>query len=325
MIPMPAGTRIWVACGATDMRKGFDGLAMLAQDVVKQSPYSGHIFVFRGKRSDRIKILWWDGTGLCLYAKRLELTLGVICVLSAGWAGLVVGFLWSTVLVYHATFCINSLAHVRGSTRYVTGDDSHNNWLLALFTMGEGWHNNHHAYQSSVRQGFRWWEIDATYYILRALSLLGVVWDLKMPPDRVLRNEQRLGSRVIARAAEQLAMHFNSARVALVVKSELRERELMASRETPLRVHQCTADVPRDLHLPPVHSREQVLAEAKVRFATSVSLDEIVDRAYGLLLKRSAHALPDFASLNRRPPLPQGSTSVGELYQIRTAPPDPRV
>ena len=72
MIPMPAGTRIWVACGATDMRKGFDGLAMLAQDVVKQSPYSGHIFVFRGKRSDRIKILWWDGTGLCLYAKRLE-------------------------------------------------------------------------------------------------------------------------------------------------------------------------------------------------------------------------------------------------------------
>ena len=72
MIPMPARTRIWVACGATDMRKGFDGLAMLAQDVVKQSPYSGHIFVFRGKRSDRIKILWWDGTGLCLYAKRLE-------------------------------------------------------------------------------------------------------------------------------------------------------------------------------------------------------------------------------------------------------------
>ena len=72
MIPLPAGTRIWVTCGATDMRKGFDGLAMLAQDVVKQSPYSGHIFVFRGKRADRIKILWWDGTGLCLYAKRLE-------------------------------------------------------------------------------------------------------------------------------------------------------------------------------------------------------------------------------------------------------------
>ena len=71
-----------------------------------------------------------------------------------------VGFLWSTVLVYHATFCINSLAHVSGSKRYVTGDDSRNNWLLAIVTLGEGWHNNHHAYQSSVRQGFRWWEID---------------------------------------------------------------------------------------------------------------------------------------------------------------------
>lgn len=72
MIPIPAGTQIWVACGATDMRKGFDGLAMLAQAVVKRDPHSGHLFVFRGKRADRIKILWWDGTGLCLYAKRLE-------------------------------------------------------------------------------------------------------------------------------------------------------------------------------------------------------------------------------------------------------------
>jgi stearoyl-CoA desaturase (Delta-9 desaturase) len=99
----------------------------------------------------------------------------------------------STVLVYHATFCINSLAHVSGSIRYVTGDDSRNNWLLALFTMGEGWHNNHHAFQSSVRQGFRWWEIDATYYILRALSWLGLVWNLKTPPGHVLRNEHRLG------------------------------------------------------------------------------------------------------------------------------------
>lgn len=72
MIPVPAGTQIWVACGTTDMRKGIDSLAMLAQEVVKKSPYCGHLFAFRGKRGDRIKILWWDGTGLCLYAKRLE-------------------------------------------------------------------------------------------------------------------------------------------------------------------------------------------------------------------------------------------------------------
>jgi len=103
-----------------------------------------------------------------------------LCFLLAGWSGLVVGFLWSTVLVYHATFCINSLAHVSGRKRYVTGDDSRNNWLLAVFTMGEGWHNNHHAYQSSVRQGFKWWEIDPTYYLLCAMSWIGLVWDLKM-------------------------------------------------------------------------------------------------------------------------------------------------
>ena len=95
-----------------------------------------------------------------------------LCFLIGGWSGLVVGFVWSTVLLYHATFCINSLAHVHGRKRYVTGDDSRNNWLLAFFTMGEGWHNNHHAYQSSARQGFRWWEIDATFYILKALSFV---------------------------------------------------------------------------------------------------------------------------------------------------------
>jgi Fatty-acid desaturase len=122
----------------------------------------------------------------------------------------VVGFFWSTVLVYHATFCINSLAHVRGRRRYVTGDDSRNNWLLALFTMGEGWHNNHHAYQSSVRQGFRWWEIDATFYLLKALSWTGLVWDLKTPPLAVRLNEYRLGSRVIERAAAQLASSFDT-------------------------------------------------------------------------------------------------------------------
>jgi len=71
MIPVPAGTQIWVSCGTTDMRKGIDGLAMLAQEVVKKSPYCGHLFAFRGKRGDRIKILWWDGSGLCLYANYL--------------------------------------------------------------------------------------------------------------------------------------------------------------------------------------------------------------------------------------------------------------
>ena len=89
----------------------------------------------------------------------------------------------------------------------MTGDDSRNNWLLALITMGEGWHNNHHAYQSCARQGFRWWEIDATYYISRR-CWVGVVWDLKRR-EAVLRNEQKLGSRVIDRAAKDVVASFN--------------------------------------------------------------------------------------------------------------------
>jgi stearoyl-CoA desaturase (delta-9 desaturase) len=92
---------------------------------------------------------------------------------------------WSTVLVYHATGAINSLAHVIGSRRYPTRDQSRNHWALALLTLGEGWHNNHHHYQSSCRQGFYWWEVDLTWLALRALERLGLVWDLREPPATV--------------------------------------------------------------------------------------------------------------------------------------------
>ena len=212
------------------------------------------------------------------------LALAALCFLVAGWSGLVVGFLWSTVLVYHATFCINSLAHVRGSARYVTGDNSRNNWLLALFTMGEGWHNNHHAFQSSVRQGFRWWEIDPTYYLLKALSWVGVVWDLKTPPDRVLRNEQRLGARVINRAAEQLAAHFNSERVALSIAAALQGPELSAQQDLLSRAQTRATDVLMAKHVPHLPSREEILNQARIMFSRTRSLEEIVDRAYGLLI-----------------------------------------
>jgi stearoyl-CoA desaturase (Delta-9 desaturase) len=209
--------------------------------------------------------------------------LAILCFITAGWSGLVVGFFWSTVLVYHATFCINSLAHMSGSTRYVTGDDSRNNWLLAVITMGEGWHNNHHAFQSSVRQGFRWWEIDLTYYLLLALSWLGLVWDLKTPPEHVLRNEQRLGARVINRAAEQLVAHFNSERIAHAIVSALQGPELFALQDA-LRRARRTTEALMNLHLPHMPSREELLREATARFTRTRSLDEIVDRAYELLV-----------------------------------------
>jgi len=100
---------------------------------------------------------------------------------------LVWGFFVSTVICYHATYTINSLAHVFGRRRYETRDDSRNNWWLAILTLGEGWHNNHHYYPNSARQGFTWWEVDVTYYTLKLLSFLGIVWDLKPAPAVVRR------------------------------------------------------------------------------------------------------------------------------------------
>jgi stearoyl-CoA desaturase (delta-9 desaturase) len=98
---------------------------------------------------------------------------------------LVWGFFVSTVACYHGTYTINSLCHSWGSRRYETRDDSRNNALLALITLGEGWHNNHHHYPSAARQGFYWWEIDITYYLLRGLAAIGVVWDLNPVPARI--------------------------------------------------------------------------------------------------------------------------------------------
>jgi stearoyl-CoA desaturase (Delta-9 desaturase) len=104
---------------------------------------------------------------------------GVATWALGGTFGLVWGYFVCQTIFWHGTFTINSLSHVFGSRRFVTRDDSRNNWLLALITFGEGWHNNHHHRPGSVRQGLRWWEIDLSYYILRALAALGLVWDLR--------------------------------------------------------------------------------------------------------------------------------------------------
>src|SRR6185312_1535254 len=89
-------------------------------------------------------------------------------------------------LTYHGTFFINSLAHVMGRRRYVTTDTSRNSFVLAIITLGEGWHNNHHYYMSTANQGFFWWEVDVSYYILRVMNVLGSVSELRTPPKRLL-------------------------------------------------------------------------------------------------------------------------------------------
>ena len=211
--------------------------------------------------------------------------LATLCFLIAGWPGLVVGFFWSTVLVFHGTFCINSLAHVSGTKRYVTGDDSRNNWLLAIFTMGEGWHNNHHACQSSVRQGFRWWEYDPTFYLLKLLSWIGVVWDLKSPPQAVLRNEQRLGSRVVERAARQLAASFNSDGIARTMATALEKASLSALQERLSAAQHQAAEILASAHLPAFADPSgNPRASARAMFARTPSVEDIVDRAYDLVL-----------------------------------------
>ena len=105
--------------------------------------------------------------------------------LVGGWPWLVYGFCLPTMTLAHATFCINTVNHLFGSRRFETLDDSRNNPITAFFAVGEGWHNNHHRYQRAARNGFYWWEVDLTWYTIRAMSFLGLVWDIQPVPDRI--------------------------------------------------------------------------------------------------------------------------------------------
>ena len=103
---------------------------------------------------------------------------------------LIWGFFISSVVLFHGTVTINSFDHMIGTRRYDTPDTSRNNAVLALITLGEGWHNNHHHYAVTARQGFFWWEIDITYYLLKILSWLDIVWDLRQLPENVRDQNQ---------------------------------------------------------------------------------------------------------------------------------------
>ena len=120
--------------------------------------------------------------GLALYGFGEVLAAWAPALHTNGLQLVVWGFCISTIALYHATFTINSMAHRYGRRRYATNDDSRNNVWLALLTFGEGWHNNHHHFPGAARQGFFWWEIDLTYYGLRLLAALGIIWDLKEVP-----------------------------------------------------------------------------------------------------------------------------------------------
>jgi stearoyl-CoA desaturase (delta-9 desaturase) len=181
--------------------------------------------------------------------------------------------------VWHVTFSVNSLSHLVGRQRYITGDQSRNNWVIALLTMGEGWHNNHHAYQASVRQGFRWWEFDPTFYILRALSWLGLVWDLHVPPKAVVRAEHRLGRRVIDKVGCQLAASFPVDLLARQASEALAPAPDCAG----LRARILSAKMQpeafwAEIHPPQVPTLDEVRYYVRARLAETPSLNDIALR-----------------------------------------------
>ncbi len=124
---------------------------------------------------------------------------------TAGFSTLFIGFFLSTVILYHGTFSINSIMHKFGRQRYETGEESKNSPWLALITLGEGWHNNHHYYETASRQGFFWWEFDFTWYILKAMSAVGLIWDMKGVPDHIKYSKNR-------KHAQELRRQYDASR-----------------------------------------------------------------------------------------------------------------
>lgn len=139
---------------------------------------------------DRLDWIPFVALGVVLYALGAGLEAWAPGLGTTGPQMLIWGFFVSTVVLYHCTYTINSLAHRFGKQRFATSDDSRNNLTLALLTLGEGWHNNHHHYPASARQGFYWWEIDLTYYGLLALQRLGLIWELRAVPHRVMQRNR---------------------------------------------------------------------------------------------------------------------------------------
>jgi len=231
--------------------------------------------------------------------------MGFAVWLAAGWSGLVVGFFWSTVALWHATFSINSLAHVVGRKRYVTGDQSRNNFWLALLTFGEGWHNNHHHYQSASCQGFRRHEVDITYYLLRALSALGLVWGLRRPPAHVVSHNQRLRREVLEKAAGQLAASYRIEQIVAELEGlmshkapnlharieDLRDGLVAFFDSWSQQLEDKVARARRDLdelistlQLSEMPSKGELARHASAMFAATPSLNDIVERGRQILL-----------------------------------------
>ena len=167
---------LWAHIGWLTSSKNFPTDYKLVRDLVK---FPELVFLNRFDVIGPIALfalLFTSGSLLEMFAPGLG---------TSGWQMVIWGFFISTTLLFHGTCFVNSLAHTMGSKRFDNDDDSRNSLFLALITLGEGWHNNHHQYQASARQGFYWWEIDISYYLIRLMGLLGIVRDIKSVPEKV--------------------------------------------------------------------------------------------------------------------------------------------
>lgn len=226
------------------------------------------------------ELVWLDK-----WEKLPPFILAVLVFAVAGWSGLIVGFFLSTVFLFHGTFTINSLSHVFGKQSYVTGDNSRNNLFLAIITLGEGWHNNHHHFPSATQQGFYWWQIDITYYILKILSVFRIVWDLRAPPKHVIEGKRRVSLVTIENAAQQLAASFSIEQISKTVLQvwahtpkleELRRRARIGQVEVEAFLKEM-----KILELPKI---ENLKDKAQNMFAYIPSLNPIVERANQIIV-----------------------------------------
>ncbi|MBL9206504.1 MAG: acyl-CoA desaturase [Opitutaceae bacterium] len=175
---------------------------------------------------------------------------------------LVWAFFVSTTVLFHGTACINSMAHLMGRRRFKTDDDSRNSFILAISTLGEGWHNNHHRYQASTRNGFYWWEIDPTYYGLKVLSWTGFIWGLKDVPQSVLEEGARAEHAASVAAAQTAAQsrhehghsplkHVIPAAAAIAVATVNAAGNQIPRRADGPAVHKDVSELAHELNRPP--------------------------------------------------------------------------
>ena len=212
--------------------------------------------------------------------------LGVLVWAVFGWSGLVVGFFLSTVLLFHGTFTINSLSHVFGKQPYVTGDNSRNNLFLAIITLGEGWHNNHHHFPSATPQGFHWWQIDVTYYILKVLSIFRVVWDLRLPPAHVVEGTSKLPGATIEKAAQQLASSFSVEHIGKTVLRAWKDTPRLAELRNRARLGQSAVeDFLKEMKILELPTIDNLKQRARKMFIHIPSLNPVVERANQIIVQ----------------------------------------